>query len=127
MSNPLEMKLTEELCSELESIEKNYAIIKDILSGTTFEHSRVKETLQSFKDNLSKVNSLFGLISQVKAKGTTLSIPINPILKTLDFALVLIELYPQQNPSSFIQLALALSDTKIENVMALLLLLKKLM
>ena len=83
MSNPLEKQIKEELYSEIEKLEKYYAIIKDILSGTTFEHSRVKEALQSFKDNLSKVNSLFGVLSQIQVKSTPLSIPINPILNLI--------------------------------------------
>jgi len=126
MSNPLEKQLRDELYSEIESSEKNYYIIKDILSGTIFEHSRVMETLQSFKDNLSKVNSMFGVLSQIQAKGNPILIPINPLLEKLDFALVLLEWYPQQNPGSFIQTALALSNIKIENVMSLLSILKKL-
>ena len=127
MQNPLEQQIRKELYSEIEASEKNYAIIKDILSGTTLEHSRVKETLQSFKDNLSKANSLFMVLSQIQAKGTQVSMPINPLLQNLDYALVLIEAYPQQNPSSFIQIALALSNTKVENVMSLLSILKKLL
>jgi hypothetical protein len=127
MQNPLEQQIRKELYSEIEASEKNYAIIKDILSGTTLEHSRVKETLQSFKDNLSKVNSLFMVLLQSQAQGTQLSIPINPILQNLDLALVLIETYPQQNPSPFIQLTLTLSDTKIENIMSLISILKKLL
>ena len=127
MQNPLEQQIRKELYSEIETTEKNYAIIKDILSGTILEHSRVKETLQSFKDNLSRVNSLFVVLSQIQAKGSPLSIPINPLLQNIDLALVLIEGYPQQNPSSFIQIALALSNTKIENAMSFLSILKKLL
>jgi hypothetical protein len=67
------------------------------------------------------------LLLQFQTQGTQLSIPINPLLQNLDLALVLIEAYPQQNPSSFIQIALALSNTKIENVMSLLAILKKLL
>lgn len=127
MQNPLEQQIRKELYSEIEASEKNYSILKDILSGTTLEQSHVKETLQSFKDNLSKVNSLFVMLLQFQTQGTQLSIPINPLLQTLDLALVLIEAYPQQNPSSFIQIALTLSSTKIENVMSLLSILKKLL
>ena len=125
--NPLEQQIKKELYAEIESSEKNYAIIKNALSGVTYQASDIKGTLQSYKDNLSKVNSLFMVLSQIQAKGTQLSMPINPLLQNLDYALVLIEAYPQQNPSSFLQLALALSNTKIENVMSLLSILKNLL
>jgi hypothetical protein len=126
--NPLEQQIKKELCIEIEASERNYAIVKDALSRrVTYQPSEIKGIIQSYKDNLSKVNSLFMVLSQIQAKGTQLSMPINPLLQNLDYALVLIEAYPQQNPSSFLQLALALSNIKIENVMSLLSILKKLL
>ena len=123
MQSGFEGEIKSELRSEIDASEKNYAIIKDILSGVKFDTSDAKGTLQSFKDNLSKVNSLFIVLSQMQ--GSPQSIPINSLLEKLDFALVLIELYPKENPSQIIQTALLLSDTKVENVMSLLSILKK--
>jgi len=123
MQNPFEQQIRNELRSEIEALEKNYAIIKDVLSGAKYDVSDIKGTLQSFKDNLSKVMSLAIVLSQMK--GSRLENPFNPLLNQVDFALTLIELYPHENPSSILQLSLALSNIKIENVMSLVSILKK--
>lgn len=113
-----------ELLSEIEALEKNYKVVKDILSGATYDLSDTKGTLQSLKDNLSTVNYL--LMSLFYVRGYKVEqLPIASILKQIDFALSMLALNPQLNPSDVIQISLALSNEKIESVMSLVSLLKK--
>ena len=53
MQSGFEQQIKNELLSKIEALEKNYAVIKDILSGVNYQLSEVKENLQSFKNNLS--------------------------------------------------------------------------
>jgi hypothetical protein len=126
-SNGLEYQLVNELSSEIIAAEKNYITIKDILSDAQYEATDVKGVLQSFKDNLSKVSALFLVLSAQRAskdvKPTPL--PIDSFLTGIDFVLVMMDTAPQQNIGSLLQLAFATSSVKIENIMALLSVLKK--
>ncbi len=126
MTNPLEQEIRTELFSEIESAEKNYVVIKEILSGVQFEPSVIRGTLQAFKDNLSKASSLFMVLSQLNSKDAKpIPIPIDSFLTGIDFTLVMIDASPQQNIGTVLQLAFSASNNKIENVMALLSVLKK--
>jgi len=115
-----------ELLSEIEALEKNYNIIKDVRSGVTYDLSDIKGTLQSFKDNLSKVNSL--LVAFMFVRGSKpeeiIRLPITPLLNNIDLALSMFAVFPQSNPSDVIQISLGLSDVKIENIMSLVSILK---
>jgi len=126
MQSGFDRQIRDELRSEMENLEKNYAIIKDILSGVKYESSTVKGTLQSFKDNLSKVASLVSVLSLARGSSQPMRIPIDSLINQIDFALSVLELSPQTSPSGVIQVALALSETKIENIMSLVSILKKL-
>jgi len=126
MTNPLEQEIKTELCSEIEAAEKNYVIIKEILSGVHYEDSDVRGTLQSFKDNLSKVSSLFMALAQFSSKDTkSTQIPVDSFLWGIDFVLIMMDTPTQKNVCSLLQLAFSASSVKIENVMALLSILKK--
>jgi hypothetical protein len=48
-----------ELKSEIENVEKQYAIIKDYLSGAEYDVNTVKGCLHEIKDGLSRINVLF--------------------------------------------------------------------
>jgi hypothetical protein len=52
------------------------------------------------------------------------SLPTTSLLNKIDFALSILALSPQANPSNVIQISLALSDVKIENVISLVSILK---
>jgi hypothetical protein len=125
--NSLEQQLVNELISEIAAAEKNYTTIKDILSGAQYEATDVKGVLQSFKDNLSKVSALFlALTSQRASKDVKPTpLPIESFLTGIDFVLVMMDTAPQKNVGSLLQLAFSASNVKIENVMALLSVVKK--
>jgi hypothetical protein len=106
--------------SEIALLEKDYEIIKNSLKGFVFEVSMVRAALQSYKDRLSRVRSLLMAFFQIQGK--SFDFQIRPILDSIDVALLLMEMPPQLDSSKMrgiMQLALALSETKIEDVMAL--------
>ena len=129
MQSGFEQQIKNELLSKMEALEKNYAVIKDILSGVNYQLSEVKENLQSFKDNLSGVISLVQVLSQIKTSqmrtSQQISVNIDSLISQIDLALLFLEISPQQNPSSIIQMSLYLSNIKIEEVMSFISILKK--
>ena len=104
------------LKAEIRSLEANYRLVKDFLSGADYDLNTIPENLQSLKDNLSNVRALTMAYTQIK-EGKVVDFPINPIVNQIDLALTLIEMNPQQ-ARSLLQLSLALSNVKIEDIMA---------
>lgn len=103
---------------EIELLTDQYKIIKDFLSGAELGIDDLRETLQSFKDSLSKVRLLFALHFQRKY-GNVVNIPIEPLMNSIDLSLAVMESNPSKS-RMILQTALFASSIKIENVMALL-------
>jgi chromosome segregation ATPase len=110
-----EGQMRNELLSEIEALEKNYAVIKDIRSEGKYDSSTMKETLQSFKDNLSKIASRLLVLSHMQSSSQPMRIPIDSFIDQFVKALAILELHPQTTPS-----------TVIDNIMSLVSILKKL-
>lgn len=110
------------LRNELESLIKRYKIIKDYLIGAELSLDDIREQLQSFKDNLSRVR--LHLMLQMAKQGNTVKISFEPIMNAIDIALVLMESDPL-NARQSLQLSLAISTVKIEDIMAFLSLIRE--
>lgn len=126
----MESKAIEEIRSEIlfavESLEKDYELIKNFLKGIPFDLLRVRTSLQSFKDRMSKVRSL--IIAYFQMQGKSFDLHTRPILDSIDMALVLMEIKPQMNMQQargILQLTLSVASIKIEDVMAFISTLKK--
>lgn len=108
-----------ELISEIQYLEREYEIIKNFLKGSENDINRIRSFLQSFKDHLSKVRSL--LVAYFQLQGKNFDFQTRPVLDSLDIALFLVEANPPatyQNARGLLQLSLAMSTVKIEDVMS---------
>lgn len=117
-----------ETVAEIELLQENYEIIKNFLKGTQYDLNQIRTTLQLFKDRLSKVRSL--LVTYFQLQGKQFDFQTRPILDAVDTALVLMESARATNPSwendrGLLQLSLAISTMKIEDVMSFISTLKK--
>lgn len=114
------------ILSEIESLEKDYDIIKNFLKGVQYDSFQIRTTLQSFKDQLSKARSL--IIAYFQMQGKSFDFQTRPILDSIDMALVLMEVKPQltlQQARGVLQFCLAIASIKIEDVMSFISMLKK--
>jgi len=111
------------LKTEIERLETRYAILRHYLSGADYNIKEVRECLQDIKDGLSRVRALLIYIIYSKTQKPLDIFLIEPLLSSIDAALILTEIYPQ-NARIMIQASLALSRLRIEDVMAFLALLK---
>ena len=108
-----------ELTSEIKLLEDDYEIIKNFLKGVEFDINQIRTFLQSFKDQLSKVRSLLVAYFQLQQKN--FDFQTRPVLDSIDIALVLIEANPPvtwKNARGILQLSLAVSTVKIEDIMS---------
>jgi Lhr-like helicase len=111
------------LYSEIETLEKQYRVIKDYLSETETESLEVIGTLQVFRDTLSKIS--MHILTLYTLEGQKTKITWNSLFTNIDNALETLRSSARSNPKSTIQLAFDMSEPKIEEVLSYLLTLKK--
>lgn len=119
-------EIRSEILFEIESLEKDYEVIKNFLKGIQYDLLRLRTSLQSFKDRMSKVRSL--IIAYFQMHGKSFDFQTKSILDSIDMALVLMEVNPQMNMQQargILQLSLLVANIKIEDVMAFISTLKK--
>ena len=117
MTIDLSKKLKAEIISEIDFLKRDYESIKNFLKGVQYEKNQIRTFLHSFKEHLSKTKSL--LISYFKIQSKNFNLEIQPIMDSIDLALILIESTSAQwDERTLLQLSLAISKIKIENIMS---------
>jgi len=111
-----------ELYGEIEKLEKQYRAIKDYLSGKETESLEIIGTLRGFKSTLSKIS--MHILTLYTLEGQKTKITWDSLFTNIDHALEQLQT-PRSNPRPTIQLALDMSEPKIEEIMSYLLTLKK--
>jgi hypothetical protein len=120
LENDVKEGIKSETVAEIELLMRDYEIIKNFLKGTQYDLRQIRTTLQSFKDRLSKVRSL--LVAYFQIQGKHFDFQTRPILDSIDIALLLMEVNPQEidweKARAILQLSLAMSNIKIEDIMS---------
>ncbi|MEM1891742.1 MAG: hypothetical protein QW105_02450 [Nitrososphaerota archaeon] len=111
----MSVELKDEIKDEIENVRRRYAIIKDYLSGAEYELSEVKGCLHEIKEGLSRIWALYYL--HTMKQGKPVSLPTRDILDYIDVALTLMEANPDLARLA-LQFSLTLSRVKIEDLMA---------
>jgi hypothetical protein len=111
-----------ELYGAIEKLEKQYRAIKDYLSGKETESLEIIGTLRGFKSTLSKIS--MHILTLYTLEGQKTKITWDSLFTNIDHALEQLQT-SRSNPRSTIQLALDISEPKIEEIMSYLLTLKK--
>jgi len=112
-----------ELYGEIETLEKQYHAIKDYLSGTKAEGLEIIGNLQGFRTTLNKIS--MHILTLYTLEGQKTKITWDSLFTNIDRALERLQASAGSNPRPTIQLALDMSEPKIEEVMSYLLTLKK--
>jgi hypothetical protein len=111
------------LYAEIETLEKQYRAIKDYLSGKEAESLEVIRNLQGLRSTLSKIS--MHILTLYTLEGQKTKITWDSLFTNIDSALERLQGSARSNPRPTIQLALDMSEPKIEEVMSYLLTLKK--
>jgi hypothetical protein len=112
-----------ELYAEIEALEKQYRVLKDYLSGKEAESLEIIGNLQGFRSTLSKIS--MHILTLYTLEGKKTKITWDSLFTNIDRALETLQASARSNPRPTIQLALNMSEPKIEEVMSYLLNLKK--
>jgi len=111
-----------ELYGEIETLEKQYSAIKDYLSGEDRDSLEIIGVLREFRNTLSKIS--MHILTLYTLEGHKAKITWDSLFMNLDNALERLQT-SNSNPRSTMQLALNISEPRIEEVMSYLLTLKK--
>ena len=111
-----------ELYGEIETFEKQYHAIKDYLLGKETESLEIIGTLRGVKSTLSKIS--MHILTLYTLEGQKTKITWDSLFTNIDNALERLQA-SRSNPRPTIQLALDISEPKIEEVMSYLLTLKE--
>ena len=112
-----------ELYGEIENLEKQYQIVEDYLSGKVTDELEAVRTLQRLKDTLSKIS--MHILTLYTVEGQKTKITWDSLFTNINHALENLERPSHPDPKQTIQIALDMSEPKIEEVISYLLKLKK--
>jgi hypothetical protein len=111
------------LYGEIETFEKQYRALKGYLSGKEAESLEIVGTLQGFRNTLSEIS--MHILTLYTLEGQKTKITWDSLFTNIDNALERLQASASSNPRPVIQLALDMSEPKIEEVMSYLLTLKE--
>ncbi len=112
-----------ELYGEIETLEKQYRTLKDYLSGKEYDSLEISGTLKKFRNTLSKIS--MHILTLYTLEGQNTKITWDSLFTNMDHALERLQASAGLNPRPTIQLALDMSEPKIEEVISYLLTLKE--
>jgi hypothetical protein len=112
-----------ELYGEIETLQKEYRIIKEYLAGKEYDSLQIIGTLREFRNTLSKISAR--ILTLYTLKGQKTKITWDSLLTNIDNALETLQTNRSKQPRPTIRLSLNISDPKIEEVMSYLLTLKE--
>ena len=111
------------LYCEIETLEQQYHALKGYLAGEDADRLEVVGAAKGFRDTLNKIS--MHVLTLYTLEGQKAKITWEPLLTNIDNALERMQVSASSKPVPAIQLALNISEPKIEEVMSYLLTLKK--
>lgn len=123
MQKDTEAKIRKDLLFEIQALEKNYSVIMKFLSGSESDILQVGESLQAFKDGLSRSSGF--ILALYTLHGQSVKIPWEPLFPSLDYALATINVSPTAKQAASLRATLNMSASQIGQVMSYLLSLKE--
>jgi hypothetical protein len=111
------------LYGEIETLENQYRALMGYLAGEEADRLEIMGTVKGFRDTLNKIST--HILTLYTLEGQKTKITWDPLLTNIDNALERLQGSASSKPVAAIQLALNISEPKIEEVMGYLLKLKK--
>ena len=112
MENDVETKIKQDLLAEIQNLEQNYKVIEGFVSGKDYEVSVIGQSIQSFKDSLSRASAF--VLALYNLKGKRVNIPWDPVFTSLDYALATLSTAPKK---AAVQAILTMAEPQIEQVL----------
>jgi len=115
MSNDAETKIKQDLIVEIQNLEQNYSTIKSFLSGKDYDNITIGQTIQSFKDSLSRASAF--VLALYNLKGKRVNIPWDQLFTNLDYAMATISVSSSPKQKVAVRTILSMSHEQIGQVL----------
>jgi hypothetical protein len=116
MSDNTEGKIKQDLFVEIQNLEQNFVVISGFLSGKDYDSITIGQTIQSFKDSLSRASAF--VLALYNLKGKRVSIPWEPLFTSLDYAVATISVSSSPKQKEAVRTILSMSKEQMEQVLA---------
>jgi len=116
MSDNTETKIKQDLFIEIQNLEHNHAIIKSFVNGKDYDNITLGQTIQSFKDGLSRASAF--VLALYNLKGKRVNIPWEPLFTSLDYALATISISSSPKQKTAVKTILSMSEEQIGQVLS---------
>ena len=116
MPDNTEAKIKQDLMSEIQNLEQNFAVIKSFLSGKDYDSIAIGGAIQSFKDSLSRASAF--VLALYNFKGKRVNIPWDPLFTSLDYALATNAVSSSSKQKVAVRTILSMSEEQIEQVLS---------
>jgi hypothetical protein len=116
MQDNTEAKIKQDLFAEILNLEQNYSVIKTFLSGKDYDITTLAQTIQSFKDSLSRASAF--VLALYNLKGKRVNIPWEPLFTSLDYALATVSVSSSQKQKTAVRTILSMSEEQIGQVLS---------
>ena len=116
MQDNTEAKIKQDLIAEIQNLEQNYMVIKNFLSGKDYDNITIGQSIQSFKDSLSRSSAF--VLALYNLKGKRVNIPWDPLFTSLDYALATISVSSSPKQKAAVKTILTMSEEQIGQVLS---------
>ncbi len=116
MPDNTEEKIKQDLFVEIQNLEQNFAVISGFLSGKDYDSITIGQTIQSFKDSLSRASAF--VLALYNLKGKRVSIPWEPLFTSLDYAVATISVSSSPKQKEAVRTILLMSKEQMEQVLS---------
>lgn len=113
MQTDAETKIKQDLLAEIQNLEQNYKVIKGFMAGEDYDVSVLGQSIQSFKDSLSRASAF--VLALYNLKGKRVNIPWEPLFTNLDYALATLTTAPKR---AAIQVILGMAKEQMDQVLS---------
>lgn len=123
MADNTEARIKQDLFVEIQNLEQNYEVIKSFLGGKDYDNITIGQTIQSFKDGLSRASAF--VLALYNLKGKRVTIPWEPLFTSLEYALATISVSSSPKQKAAVKTVLSMSYEQIQQVLSYFLALKE--
>ena len=116
MAGNAEANIKQDLFVEIQNLEQNYAVMRSFLGGEDYDNITLGQTIQSFKDGLSRASAF--VLALYNLKGKRVSIPWEPLFTSLDYALATISVSSSPKQKEAVKTVLSMSQEQIQQVLS---------
>ena len=116
MQDNTEAKIKQDLFVEIQNLERHYAVIESFLSGEDYDSLAIGQTIQLFKDSLSRASAFVLALYTLKDK--RVNIPWEPLFTSLDYALATIAISSSSKQKEAVKTILSMAQEQTQQVLS---------